>query len=35
MATIVIMPKQGLMMEEGTITSWLKKQDSVMRMRKK
>lgn len=26
MATIVIMPKQGLMMEEGTITSWLKKE---------
>lgn len=26
MATVVIMPKQGLMMEEGTITSWLKKE---------
>lgn len=26
MATIVIMPKQGLMMEEGTITNWLKKE---------
>lgn len=26
MASIVIMPKQGLMMEEGTITSWLKKE---------
>lgn len=26
MASIVIMPKQGLMMEEGTITQWLKKE---------
>ena len=26
MASIVIMPKQGLMMEEGTITNWLKKE---------
>ena len=26
MASIVIMPKQGLMMTEGTITSWLKKE---------
>lgn len=26
MASIVIMPKQGLMMEEGTITSWLKQE---------
>lgn len=26
MATVVIMPKQGLMMEEGTITQWLKKE---------
>lgn len=26
MASIVIMPKQGLMMEEGTLTSWLKKE---------
>ena len=26
MASIVIMPKQGLMMEEGVITSWLKKE---------
>jgi len=26
MASIVIMPKQGLMMEEGTLTKWLKKE---------
>ena len=26
MASIVIMPKQGLMMEEGTITKWLKRE---------
>ena len=26
MASIVIMPKQGLMMTEGTITTWLKKE---------
>ncbi len=26
MASIVIMPKQGLMMEEGTLTNWLKKE---------
>lgn len=26
MASIVIMPKQGLMMEEGTLTQWLKKE---------
>ena len=26
MASVVIMPKQGLMMTEGTITSWLKKE---------
>ena len=26
MASIVIMPKQGLMMTEGTITNWLKKE---------
>ncbi len=30
MATIVIMPKQGLMMEEGTITSWLKKEGEAV-----
>ena len=24
MADIIIMPKQGLLMEEGTITAWLK-----------
>lgn len=30
MATIVIMPKQGLMMEEGTITKWLKKEGEVV-----
>lgn len=26
MASVVIMPKQGLMMEEGTLTKWLKKE---------
>lgn len=26
MASIVIMPKQGLMMEEGTLTNWMKKE---------
>ena len=26
MASIVIMPKQGLMMTEGTIINWLKKE---------
>ena len=30
MATIVIMPKQGLMMEEGTITKWLKKEGEAV-----
>ena len=30
MATIVIMPKQGLMMEEGAITSWLKKEGEAV-----
>lgn len=30
MATIVIMPKQGLMMEEGTITRWLKKEGEAV-----
>ena len=30
MATVVIMPKQGLMMEEGTITSWLKKEGEAV-----
>ena len=30
MATVVIMPKQGLMMEEGTITSWLKKEGETV-----
>ena len=30
MASIVIMPKQGLMMEEGTITSWLKKEGEAV-----
>lgn len=30
MATIVIMPKQGLMMEEGTITKWLKKEGEII-----
>ena len=32
MASIVIMPKQGLMMTEGTITKWLVKEgETVMR----
>ena len=30
MATIVIMPKQGLMMEEGIITKWLKKEGEAV-----
>ena len=30
MATIVIMPKQGLMMDEGTITSWLNKEGEAV-----
>ena len=30
MATIVIMPKQGLMMEEGTLTQWLKKEGETV-----
>ena len=30
MASIVIMPKQGLMMEEGTLTNWLKKEGEVV-----
>ena len=30
MATVVIMPKQGLMMEEGTITQWLKKEGETV-----
>lgn len=30
MASIVIMPKQGLMMEEGTITNWLKKEGETV-----
>lgn len=30
MATVVIMPKQGLMMEEGTLTSWLKKEGEAV-----
>lgn len=30
MATIVIMPKQGLMMEEGTLTQWLKKEGEAV-----
>ncbi len=30
MATIVIMPKQGLMMEEGTLTKWLKKEGETV-----
>lgn len=30
MASIVIMPKQGLMMEEGTITQWLKKEGEAV-----
>ena len=30
MASIVIMPKQGLMMEEGTITNWLVKEGGTV-----
>ena len=30
MATVVIMPKQGLMMEEGTLTQWLKKEGETV-----
>ena len=30
MASIVIMPKQGLMMEEGTLTKWLKKEGETV-----
>lgn len=30
MASIVIMPKQGLMMEEGTITQWLKQEGEAV-----
>ena len=26
MASVIIMPKQGLLMEEGTITKWLVKE---------
>ena len=26
MASVIIMPKQGLLMEEGTITKWLAKE---------
>ena len=30
MASIVIMPKHGLMMEEGTLTKWLKKEGETV-----
>ena len=30
MASVVIMPKQGLMMEKGTLTNWLKNEGDAV-----